>query len=117
MQPGQIILFRFPQTDLDIGKLRPAVLLSKVPGPYEDWLICMISSQVRRYTTDFDELVEEDDSDFVTSGLKAPSVVRIGRLAVVDNSVLLGAIGTLSSERLARIKARLAKWLIEEPIR
>ena len=28
-QAGQIILFRFPQTDLEAGKLRPALLLGK----------------------------------------------------------------------------------------
>jgi mRNA interferase MazF len=39
---GQIVLFRFPQTDLASGKLRPALLLKDLPGPYDDWLICMI---------------------------------------------------------------------------
>lgn len=46
-QAGQIVLFRFPQTDLEEGKLRPALLLGKLPGEYDDWLICMISSQIR----------------------------------------------------------------------
>jgi mRNA interferase MazF len=41
-EPGQIALFRFPRANLSEGKLRPALLLSEVPGPYEDWLICMI---------------------------------------------------------------------------
>jgi mRNA interferase MazF len=36
-QAGQIILFRFPQTNLDEGKLRPALLLNKLPGDYGDW--------------------------------------------------------------------------------
>jgi mRNA interferase MazF len=48
-QAGQIILFRFPQTDLEEGKLRPALLLGKLPGDFDDWLICMISSQIRHY--------------------------------------------------------------------
>ena len=37
-ESGQIVLFRFPRADLSEGKLRPALLLSEVPGPYEDWL-------------------------------------------------------------------------------
>lgn len=41
---GQIIIFQFPHTDLTEGKLRPALLLAKLPGEYDDWLICMISS-------------------------------------------------------------------------
>jgi len=48
-QAGQIVLFRFPQTDLEEGKLRPALLLGRLPGEYDDWLICMISSQTCHY--------------------------------------------------------------------
>ena len=110
---GQIVLFRFPQTDLEQGKLRPAMLLGKLPGPYDDWLICMISSQTWHYIQGFDEIIQEDDADFVASGLKAPSVIRVGRLAAVEEQMLLGATGEISSERLKRIKTRLADWLTQ----
>ncbi len=110
---GQIVLFRFPQTDLARGKLRPALLLGKLPGPYDDWLMCMISSQTWHCIPGFDEIVQEGDPDFAASGLKAPSVIRIGRLAVVEGKMLLGAIGEISSERLQRIKTRLADWLMQ----
>ncbi len=33
---GQVVLFRFPQTDLAEGKLRPALLLGKLPGEYDE---------------------------------------------------------------------------------
>ena len=112
-QAGQIVLFRFPQTDLEEGKLRPALLLGRLPGEYDDWLICMISSQVRHYIPGFDEIVQEDDPDFAESGLKASSVIRIGRLAVVEEEILLGAMGQIAPERLERIKRRLAEWLMK----
>lgn len=108
---GQIVLFRFPRADLAAGKLRPALLLNRVPGPYEDWLVCMISSQLQQYNEGFDELVREGDADFGESGLKVPSVIRVGRLAVVEGDILLGAVGEISSERLQRIRERLARWL------
>ena len=85
-QAGQVVVFRFPQTDLEEGKLRPALLLGKLPGEYDDWLICMISSQTRQYLAGFDELVQEDDDDFGKSGLKVTSLIRVGRLAVVSGS-------------------------------
>ncbi len=113
-KPGQVVLFRFPQTDLEDGKLRPALLLGKLPGEYDDWLICMISSQTRQYITDFDEIVQNNDADFTQSGLKVPSVIRIGRLAVVSGDVLLGAIGEILPERLVRIKQKLSGWLLEK---
>ena len=62
-QTGQVVLFRFPQTDLGEGKLRPALLLGKLPGGYDDWLICMVSSQVHNYISGFDEIVREGDED------------------------------------------------------
>lgn len=36
-QAGQMVLFRFPQTDLEQGKL-PALLLAKSPGEYDGLL-------------------------------------------------------------------------------
>ncbi|NTW34339.1 MAG: type II toxin-antitoxin system PemK/MazF family toxin [Bacteroidetes bacterium] len=112
--PGEIVVFRFPQTDLEKGKLRPALLLARLPGEYDDWLTCMISSQVRHYVAGFDEIVQEKNADFKQSGLKVTSVIRLGRLAVISGESLIGAIGKISDERLDRIKKRLSKWLLGE---
>jgi mRNA interferase MazF len=35
---GQVVLFRFFQTDQQQGKLRPALVLRELPGQYDDWL-------------------------------------------------------------------------------
>jgi mRNA interferase MazF len=110
-EPGQIVLFRFPRADLSTGKLRPALLLSEVPGPYEDWLICMVSSQLHQRIEGFDEVITEDHEDFVRSGLKTASVIRIGRLAIVEGERLEGSIGTIRSERMKRIRKTLASWI------
>ena len=113
-EAGQVVVFRFPQADLEEGKLRPALLLGKLPGEYDDWLICMISSQTRQYIAGFDEIIQEDDADFGESGLKVTSVIRVGRLAVVSGEILIGAIGQISTERLSRVKKHLADWLVEK---
>ena len=108
---GQIILFKFPQTDQQQGKLRPALILRKLPGRHIDWLICMISSQVHQEIPELDETVTTDNSDFVQTGLKSDSVIRVSRLAVVEERILLGSIGQISSDRLAAIKQKIAKWI------
>jgi len=109
---GQIVLFKFPQTDqLDV-KLRPALLIGRLPGQFDDWLICMISSQLRHCVEGFDEIVHHNADDFSASGLKAASVIRVGRLAVVDESILVGSIGEIAPERLYRIKTSLANWFL-----
>ncbi len=109
---GQIVLFEFPQTDRSDAKLRPALLIGRLPGHFGDWLMCMISSQLRHYVEGFDELITEDAEDFSTSGLRAASLIRVGRLAVVDEHVPIGSIGEIAPERLTRIKCALADWLL-----
>lgn len=111
---GQIILFQFPQTNLLSGKLRPALIIDKLPGVFDDWLICMISTQIRHYNKGFDDLISITDTDFTQSGLKKSSIFRVGRLAVVDGSVLIGSVGSINQSRLKHIKASLAKWLSME---
>lgn len=111
---GQVVLFRFPQTDQVSGKLRPALVLRELPGPHGDWLICMISSQLSQQTPILDEILNQTDSDFERSGLKTSSLIRVGRLAVVDRRVLLGAIGEVDPQRLIRIRNRLSRWLSEQ---
>ncbi len=112
-QSGQIILFRFPQTDMTQGKPRPALIISESLGAYDDWLICMISTQLRHYIQGFDEIIHTDDSDFSTSGLRMPSVIRIGRLAIVDGAMMLGAIGEINPNRVRRIQENLASWITQ----
>lgn len=111
-ESGQIALFKFPQTDQLDAKLRPALLIGRLPGQFGDWLICMISSQLRHCVEGFDEIIHQDATDFSASGLKAASVVRVGRLAVVAESILVGSIGEIAPERLRRIKSGLANWLL-----
>lgn len=108
---GQIALFEFPQTDQTEAKLRPALVLSRLPGQYNDWLICMISTQLHQEIPDFDEVITPADSDFQQSGLKLTSVIRISRLAVVDSDILLGKLGQIDTQRLSRIKRRLSNWI------
>ena len=108
---GQIVLFRFPQTNQDKGKLRPALVLRKLPGKYNDWLICMVSSQMHQYVPDIDERIISDESDFQESGLKQPSIIRVSRLAVVEEGILIGKLGQIESARLIRLKKKLCNWI------
>ncbi len=111
IREGHVVLFRFPQTDQTVGKLRPALVIRRLLGVHDDWLICMISSQMSQQIQNFDEVVNDKDKDFKLSGLKTSSVIRISRLAVVNRTVLLGSIGSIGTERLELIKDRLCNWI------
>lgn len=108
---GQIVLFDFPKMDRPDPILRPALVVRKAPGPYNDWLICMISTQLSRQVPGFDELIDENDVDFQSSGLKQSSIVRISRLAVVNVNLLSGTIGEIDSGRLGRVQSKLSDWI------
>jgi mRNA interferase MazF len=111
IKAGQIVIFRFPQTDLKIGKMRPALLLANLPSNQNDWLVCMISSQIHHAIPNTDEIIEATDADFSQTGLKTASVIRLTRLAVVEETIFVGTIGEISVKRLANLKKRLSEWI------
>jgi len=109
---GQVVLFKFPYSNLTEGKLRPALVIRRLPGNYDDWLICMISSQAHQQLSNINELIKPDDVDFIQSGLKTASVIRLFRLAVVEGSFLIGKIGQIDDSRLEKIKKTICKWIV-----
>ena len=109
-QAGQIVLTPFPHTDLSGAKLRPVLMLRRA-SRYDDWLVCMVSSKLDQAEAGFDEVLATTDGDFAASGLKAPSVLRLSRLAVLDGVLLVGSIGNIANDRLDRIRQRLARWI------
>ena len=92
-------------------KLRPVLLLRQLPYSFDDWLICMVSSETKNYIKGLDDLINQGDNNFLQSGLKVASVIRAARLAVVSGDILLGAIGQISAQRLSRIRQNIATWL------
>ncbi|HEX6305335.1 MAG TPA: type II toxin-antitoxin system PemK/MazF family toxin [Anaerolineales bacterium] len=111
MKPGDIVLIGFPRTDLQAGKLRPALIVAVAPGHHGDLLLSLISSRIYQAVPDFDEVIDPSDADYAATGLKARSVVRLARLASVESDIINARLGTLSSERLEQIKKRLIEWL------
>ena len=111
MKPGDIVLIRFPQADLKQGKLRPALVIAIAPGRHPDLLLALVSSRIDQSTAGFDETIDLLDSDYIATGLKVASIVRLGRLASVESSVVNGRLGSISNERLIKIKKTLIDWL------
>ena len=111
MKPGDVVLIRFPQTDLLIGKLRPALVVAIAPGRHADLLLALISSRTYQAVPQFDEIIDPSDSDYAATGLKVRSVVRLARLASVEASVINARLGNISSKRLRQIRKRLTDWL------
>jgi mRNA interferase MazF len=111
MKEGDVILAPVPQADGAI-KTRPAVILREIP-PYKDFLVCGVSSQLNQIVQGFDEIISPEDPDFVSSGLKTKSLIRLGFLAVLPQSRIIGSIGSISLERHKRLLQILSDYLIQ----
>ena len=109
--PGHIAMVNLPFTDLTGAKRRPVVVLAPAPTGSDDWLVCMISTKTKHLDPNIDELISVTDPDYPSSGLVAESLVRVGRMAIVEKSLLLGAIGIIGSSRLTCIKTKLKGWI------
>jgi mRNA interferase MazF len=110
---GQIALMPFPYTNLANNKKRPVLLLRKLSQNQDDWLVCMVSSQLRQLQPDLDWVLTPEDDEFRKSGLKVASVFRLCRVAVLDGSLLIGKLGAIPDVRLRELQQRLASWIID----
>jgi mRNA interferase MazF len=108
---GDIVLFRYPNTDGSRGKRRPAVLLKSLGNDFGDWLVCMVSTQVQQRIEGLEVVITIADPDFPATGLRAESLLRSSRLAVVNESIFELELGALAPERLRQVKDRLARWV------
>ncbi len=109
MKERDVVLAPLPQaTGQD--KNRPAIILRAMPA-FGDFLVCGVSTQLRQEVAGFDDTIGPGDPDFLASGLKSPSLVRLGFLAVLPANRLLGAIGSVSESRHERLLERLSNHL------
>ena len=104
---GDILLFRFPYSDLSKGKLRPALVIKKIKGDFDDWLVCMISTQTRHKIDGLELALPPSNK----TGLKKESLVRTSRLAVVESGIFEGKLGSLDNETFLNIRKLLADWI------
>ena len=111
MNVGDIVLLRFPRTDLRRGKLRPALIVAVAPGRHADLLLAMISSNIYQTIPNFDEVIAITDDDYAATRLKTQSVIRLARLASVEPLAVNARLGRISDKRLQLIRRRLANWL------
>jgi mRNA interferase MazF len=108
MQTGDIVIISFPFTDLISYKARPAVVIRQVSGKYQDVILSLISSVVPQILSPLQMLLKPDS----TNNLRVLSVIKVERIATVENDKILSVIGKLSKEELAIFK-QLFKSLVD----
>jgi mRNA interferase MazF len=74
-------------------------------------LICGISTKLSQYIPDFDEIIRVGDSDFITSGLAAESLIRLAFLSVIRKQEAIGSIGEIDIDRHHQLLLNLSNYL------
>jgi mRNA interferase MazF len=98
---GEIVVLPFPQSNLQLGKRRPALVVAEVSD--DDLILCQITSQVHRDSYS----VSLDKSDFQSGQLNVKSYIRPNRLFTVEQSVILYSAAHVTPAKMNETKAKL----------
>jgi mRNA interferase MazF len=113
VSPGDIALVRFPFAEVATAKKRPALVLARTARSPRNRLaiVAMITSQVEALRLEGDVLL----SEWKAAGLLHPSLLRMTKVATVDEELIEKTIGRLAppDEDAARAAFQrvFAAWL------
>lgn len=95
---GQVVVVRFPFSDLTASKLRPAVVLADAGR--DDWILCQITSKPYGDI----RAVKVEGGDIARGSLRLTSFARPGKLFTAHASLVVGHVGELSTIKFAAIR-------------
>jgi mRNA interferase MazF len=98
---GDVVVVPFPQTNLQSGKRRPALVVADLQG--DDLILCQITSQARPDV----HSIPLTGADLDRGQLAVASFVRASRLFTVEQSVIAYIMGRLKGQKLAEVKAAI----------
>ena len=98
---GDIVVVPFPFSDLSASKRRPAIVLADLTG--DD----LILSQITSKNVSDSMSIAIDPSDMAYSTLSVASNIRPNKLFTADESIVLYKIGTLKTDKLKTVIAKV----------
>ncbi len=102
----KIVLVPFPFDDLSSAKVRPAVCLTGEIKPYGHVVLAFITSNISNPAST-DLVLPASDPDFVKTGLKVSSTIRLHRLMTVSKTIFLRYLGELSPAHKVAVEKNL----------
>lgn len=98
---GEVVVVPFPQTDLQAGKRRPALVVATLKG--DDLILSQITSQIRAD----DYSVALTAADFESGQLRVDSFIRPNRLFTVEQTVIIYSVGKIRTEKLVEVRGKI----------
>ena len=110
MKPGEVALVRFPFTDITTTKKRPALVLARTTRSPRNRLVtlAMITSQVEALRLEGDVLL----ANWKAAGLLHPSLLRLAKVATVDQQLIDKTIGRLSARDVEAARAAFRRVFV-----
>ena len=105
LEPGAVVVLRFPFSDLSASKHRPAVVLA--PGFAPEWIVCAITSNPYADPS----AIELLSASFRVGGLRGRAFVRPFKLFAIDPSLITSRAGTLTQAALRSVVEPLVNVL------
>ena len=99
---GDIVVLPFPQTDLQAGKRRPALVVADLIG--DDFILCQITSRSSRHDG---YSVPLSSKDFDHGDLKQDSFIRANRLFTVDPSVVIYIAARVTDSKVKVVRDKI----------
>ena len=98
---GEVVVLPFPQTNLQSGKRRPALVATDLAG--DDLVLCQITSKARSDGYSLPLIL----ADFERGRLAVDSFIRCNRLFTVEQSVILYSAGKIKDAKLQEVKSKI----------
>ncbi|NOG84195.1 MAG: type II toxin-antitoxin system PemK/MazF family toxin [Candidatus Scalindua sp. AMX11] len=113
---GDVILIPFPFTDLSTTKHRPALIVSSERFNYKhkDVIVMAISSQIPSHISDDEFLLSSIDQK--TSGLPKKSIIKLGKIVTINQSLIIKKLGKISAQTVTSILNQFNSSIISEII-
>lgn len=112
MKRGDVVLIRFPFTDLSSTKVRPALIISNenYNTHQEDVILLLITSNISRMSSD-DYLLDSRNPEFKDTGLKQASAFRVGKIQTLNRKLINSKLGFVGPNTLKETEKRLRNLL------
>ena len=101
---NDIVLVRYPFSDLSNSKVRPAVIVSTASTSQDVIIVPLTSKTTRLLSGEFVLL------DWLKEGLNVPTAAKRG-LYTVEKKLVIKVIGKLSKADAQKLESSLRSWL------
>ena len=107
-ESGEIVIARFPFSSLESTKRRPCLILSRgdIIG---DFIVAFITSSQIPPHYKFSIKISPIEKDFLKTGLKVESFIRVDKMATLHESLISGSIGKISLTIQEEVSAKIKK--------